>query len=105
MESGEKKNAGRRMWSRACSKRRSLWCICGQAGRIAIVIIAGHVAPPTNNPKEIAIEAMNVGWAEILRRAEHEFARGQALVVWSAKFAVAGAWAAAVHRTCASSDG
>jgi zinc protease len=28
-------------------------------GALQSVIIAGHVAPPTNNPKEIAIEAMN----------------------------------------------
>jgi zinc protease len=30
-------------------------------GALQSVIIAGHVAPPTNNPKEIAIEAMNDG--------------------------------------------
>jgi zinc protease len=30
-------------------------------GALQSVIIAGHIAPPMNNPKEIAIEAMNDG--------------------------------------------
>jgi zinc protease len=40
---------------------KSLVYLIDKPGALQSVIIAGHVAPPTNNPKEIAIEAMNDG--------------------------------------------
>src|SRR5258705_664427 len=40
---------------------RSVVCLVDKPGALQSVIIAGHVAPPTNNPKEIAIGAMNDG--------------------------------------------
>jgi zinc protease len=40
---------------------KSVVYLVDKPGALQSVIIAGHVAPPTNNPKEIAIEAMNDG--------------------------------------------
>jgi zinc protease len=40
---------------------KSVVYLLDKPGALQSVIIAGHVAPPTNNPKEIAIEAMNDG--------------------------------------------
>jgi zinc protease len=40
---------------------KSLVYLVDKPGALQSVIIAGHVAPPTNNPKEIAIQAMNDG--------------------------------------------
>ena len=41
---------------------KSVVYLIDKPGALQSVIIAGHVAPPTNNPKEIAIEAMNDGF-------------------------------------------
>ncbi len=41
--------------------QKSIVYLVDKPGALQSVIIAGHVAPPTNNPKEIAIEAMNAG--------------------------------------------
>jgi zinc protease len=40
---------------------KSVVYLVDKPGALQSVIIAGHVAPPTNNPKEIAIQAMNDG--------------------------------------------
>src|SRR5258708_4446461 len=40
---------------------KSVVYLVDKPGALQSVIIAGHVAPPTNNPKEIAIDAMNDG--------------------------------------------
>jgi zinc protease len=40
---------------------KSVVYLVDKPGALQSVIIAGHIAPPTNNPKEIAIEAMNDG--------------------------------------------
>jgi zinc protease len=40
---------------------KSVVYLVDKPGAVQSIIIAGHVAPPTNNPKEIAIEAMNDG--------------------------------------------
>ena len=54
-------------------------------GALQSVIVAGNVAPPRANPDEIAIEAMNDALGGTFGGAhQHEPARGQTLVVWSA---------------------
>src|SRR6202030_3154191 len=40
---------------------KSVVYLVDKPGALQSIIIAGHIAPPTNNPKEIAIEAMNDG--------------------------------------------
>jgi zinc protease len=40
---------------------KSVVYLIDKPGALQSVIIAGHIAPPTNNPKEISIQAMNDG--------------------------------------------
>jgi zinc protease len=61
-------------------------------GALQSIIIAGHIAPPTNNPKEIAIEAMNDGlggnFAARLNmnlREDKHWSYGAQSVLWPAR--------------------
>ena len=56
------------------------------------IIIAGNIAPPQNNPKEIAIEAMNDGLGGILRsrlnmnlREDKHWSYGATSLLWGAR--------------------
>src|SRR5256885_2384563 len=61
-------------------------------GALQSVIFAGHVAPPTNNPKEIAIEAMNDGLGgtfgarlNMNLREDKHWSYGARSLLWSAR--------------------
>jgi len=61
-------------------------------GALQSVIFAGHVAPPTNNPKEIAIEAMNDGLGgtfgarlNMNLREDKHWSYGARTLLWSAR--------------------
>jgi zinc protease len=71
---------------------RSVVYLVDKPGALQSVIIAGHVAPPTNNPKEIAIEAMNDGlggtFAARLNmnlREDKHWSYGARSLLWSAR--------------------
>src|SRR5260221_718780 len=71
---------------------KSVVYLVDKPGALQSVIIAGHVAPPTNNPKEIAIDAMNDGLggnfaARLnmnLREDEH-WSYGAQTLLWAAR--------------------
>jgi zinc protease len=71
---------------------KSVVYLVDKPGALQSVIIAGHVAPPTNNPKEIAIEAMNDGlggnFAARLNmnlREDKHWSYGARSVLWAAR--------------------
>jgi zinc protease len=71
---------------------KSVVYLVDKPGALQSVIIAGHVAPPTNNPKEIAIEAMNDGlggnFAARLNmnlREDKHWSYGAQSLLWSAR--------------------
>jgi zinc protease len=71
---------------------KSVVYLVDKPGALQSVIIAGHVAPPTNNPKEIAIEAMNDGLGgnfsarlNMNLREDKHWSYGARSVLWAAR--------------------
>jgi zinc protease len=61
-------------------------------GALQSIIIAGHIAPPTANPKEIAIEAMNDGFGGMFSsrlnsnlREDKHWSYGARSLLWAAR--------------------
>jgi zinc protease len=71
---------------------KSMVYLIDKPGALQSIIIAGEIAPPTNNPKEIAIEAMNDGLGGMfgsrlnmnLREDKH-WSYGAQTLLWDAK--------------------
>ena len=71
---------------------KSVVYLIDKPGALQSVIIAGHVAPPTNNPKEIAIEAMNDGFGgnfaarlNMNLREDKHWSYGAQSLLWAAR--------------------
>jgi len=71
---------------------KSVVYLVDKPGALQSIIIAGHIAPPTNNPKEIAIQAMNdglggnfAGRLNMNLREDKHWAYGAQSVLWPAR--------------------
>jgi len=71
---------------------KSMVYLMDKPGALQSVIIAGHVAPPTANPKEIAIEAMNDGFGGMFSsrlngnlREDKHWSYGARSLLWAAR--------------------
>jgi zinc protease len=71
---------------------KSVVYLIDKPGALQSVIIAGHIAPPTANPKEIAIEAMNDGFGGMFSsrlngnlREDKHWSYGARSLLWAAR--------------------
>jgi zinc protease len=71
---------------------KSVVYLMDKPGALQSVIIAGHIAPPTANPKEIAIEAMNDGFGGMFSsrlngnlREDKHWSYGARSLLWAAR--------------------